>query len=324
MRLPNPPVRSSPVPACLLSVILGLGLAACGEPKPDAPPPAPRRAVPEVWTTFYPTTYVAQRLGGPEVKVVCPLPAGADPAFWQPDSATLQGYQAADLIVLNGAGFERWVAQASLPPSRVVDTAKGFADTFLRLEGGVTHSHGPGATHTHEGIDGHTWFDPLNLKAQAEAVRRALARRLPASAAAVDARYTALAQDLDALDAAFRALGSLPAGQHLYASHPAWNYAARRYGWPMVTWHLDPGEMPSDVDVAAIQARLVEKPSRVMLWEATPLPAIAERLEKELGLTSIALPPCESESAEDRAAGRDYLARMRANVEALRPAFRAR
>lgn len=317
-------VRSSRRPAWALAAACVLGLAACGEPQPYAPPPAPRRAVPEVWTTFYPTTYVAQRLGGPEVKVVCPLPAEADPAFWRPDTATLAGYQAADLIVINGAGFEHWVVEASLPPSRVVDTSQGFADTFIQLEGGVTHSHGTGGTHTHEGIDGHTWFDPLNLKAQAEAIRKALARRLPAAQATWDARYAALAQDLDALDAAFRALGSLPAGQHLYASHPAWNYAARRYGWGTVTWHLDPGEMPSDADLAAIKARLVEKPSRVMLWEETPLPAIAERFAKELGLTSIAVPPCESESPEDRAAGRDYLARMRANVEALRPAFQAR
>ncbi len=289
---------------------------------PGAPPPA--RAVPEVWTTFYPTTWLARRLVGDDALVRCPLPEEADPALWEPDTATLQGYQAADLIVVNGAGFERWVGRTSLPPSRLVDVSQGFAESFLRLDGAVTHSHGPGGAHVHEGIDGHTWFDPSNLKAQAEALHRALSRLLPGRAEALAARRAALAADLDALDAEFRALGPTPPGLALYASHPAWNYAARRYGWTVVNWHLDPGEMPAPADFEAIRARLGRQPAKVMLWEDTPLPEIATRLEQELGLASEVVPPCESESAEDRAAGRDLLVRMRENVAALRRALARR
>lgn len=299
-------------------------LAACGEPeRPAAQAPA-GRAVPEVWTTFYPTTYLAERLGGPLVKVVCPLPPDEDPAFWRPDAAVVQGYQEADLIVINGAGFERFVDKVSLPTARVVDVSRGFSDRFLRLTGATTHSHGGGAAHTHEGLDGHTWFDPLNLKEQALALARALQRRLPAHAAAIEANLAALSADLDALDAAFRALGRLPEGLSLYGAHPAWNYAAQRYGWSMVNFHLDPGEVPPEEEWARLRESLKTKPARHLLWEDTPLPAVAERLQQELGLTSLTVPPCESESPEDRAQKRDLLVRMRANVEALRPAFAPR
>src|SRR5262245_27092626 len=214
----------------LLAVLLAsLALGAFSD-KEKTEPVAPRagRAVPEVWTSFYPTTYlterIAGRLGGDLVKVVCPMPQDADPAFWQPDAATLEGYQKADLVVVNGAHFEAWVETASLPTTRVVDTAAGFANRWIKLEGSLTHSHGPGPAHTHGGTDGHTWVDPLNAKEQADAIRRALVRLLPAKAAAIDANFAALAKDLDALDAAFRALGKLPEGRSLYASHPAWNY----------------------------------------------------------------------------------------------------
>lgn len=306
--------------ACLLG-------SRCGK----APPPAeglsqPQRAVPEVWTTFYPTTYFARRIAGDLVKVVCPLPKDEDPAFWQPDAAALQGYQQADLVVVNGAQFEAFVEQASLPPSRFLAAAQGFADRWIRFENAVTHTHGPGgAAHTHEGTDGHTWVDPVNAKEEADAIRRALARLLPERAEALAAGFDGLAKDLDELDAAFRALGPLPAGQALWTSHPAWNYLAKRYGWATVGLTLDPETPVSDEAIAALRTRVQKQPGTVILWEEAPLPATAERFEKELGLKSVVFPPCEQDEpegrAEDRASPRDYLSRMKTSLRALAAAF---
>jgi zinc transport system substrate-binding protein len=305
-------------------LVTAMAVCACGE-KDTPSPPRTTPAVPQVWTTFYPTTYfterLAGRLGGGFVTVVCPLPADADPASWQPDATALQGYQAADLVVVNGAHFEAWVETASLPTSRVVDVSAGFANRWIKLEGSSTHSHGPAGTHTHAGTDGHTWNDPLNAKEQADVIRRALMHLLPEKAAAIDANSAKLAKDLDLLDASFRALGKLPEGRSLYASHPAWNYLAARYGWPVVGLLLEPENPLSDEEVAQVKASLAAKPGTHILWEDTPLPATAERLQKELGLTSLVVPPCESESPEDRAAGRDWLVRMQANAETLRAAL---
>lgn len=310
----------------LAALLATVALAGCGG---DEPPAAPTtrttRAVPEVWTTFYPTTYfterLAGRLGGGLVKVVCPLPPKEDPAFWSPEAAALLGYQAADLVVVNGAHFEAWVERSSLPASRVVDVSAGFASRWIKLEGSTTHSHGPGPAHTHAGVDGHTWVDPLNARVQVDAIRRALLRLLPAKQDVIDAHRAALAKDLDLLDAAFEGLGKLPAGKHLYTSHPAWNYLAQRHGWPTVGFVLEPDAPLTDEQFAKVRASLQGKPATHILWEDAPLPATAERLQKELGLTSLVVPPCETESAEDLAAGRDWLARMSANVETLRVAF---
>jgi zinc transport system substrate-binding protein len=299
--------------------------ASCGRDDPsESPGVRPTRAVPEVWTTFYPTTYLTQRLAGDLVKVVCPLPEDEDPAFWQPDAKTLQGYQAADLVVVNGAGFEAWVGKASLPSGRLVNASKSFEKEFLKLEGSVTHLHASGATHTHEGIDGHTWFDPVNAKAQALAIRRGLVLLLPTKSEVLAKNYDALEKDLDALDAAFRALGKLPEGRHLYFSHPAWNYPARRYGWTTVNLVLDPESPLSDADAAKLKTSLTDKPGTHVLWEDEPVAALRERLQAEFRLTSLVVPPCETESAQDRAQKRDWLTRMQANVETLRTAFAAK
>ena len=161
---------------------------------------------PVVYTTFYPTTYFAQRIGGDSVKVVCPCPADADPAFWMPDEKTVAAYQRADLIIVNGASFEKGRAKVTLPESRIVETAKPLTDELIVLEEAVTHTHGPEGEHSHEGIDGHTWLDPINARIQAGEIRNALVERFPDHAEEFEQGYAGLVRDLDALDVRLKAL----------------------------------------------------------------------------------------------------------------------
>jgi zinc transport system substrate-binding protein len=278
---------------------------------------------PVVTTTFYPTEYLVQRLAGDAVRVHCPVPADADPAFWKPTRDQVLEIQKSALIVVNGAGFEKWVDHANLPLSKTVYASFGFRDEYIVIEHAVTHSHGGEGEHSHEGIDGHTWVDPTNASRQAEAIAKGLTRLLPDEAAAIATRLEAIKADLKQLEDEFRALGALPAGSHLYASHPAYNYLARRCGWPIVSLDFDPEEMPSDEAIAALKESLKTKPATHLLWEAEPKPEIAARLEKDCGLKSVTVSPCETLSAERRAAGEDYLSVMRANVKALKVAFPA-
>jgi zinc transport system substrate-binding protein len=258
-------------------------LAACGdEPKVAAPE---RVGPPVVYTSFYPVTYFTERIAGDLVKVVCPLPPDADPIFWQPGPDVVRAYQEADLIVLNGAQFEKWALTTSLPENRVVRTADGFSGEWVKFEHAMTHKHGPaGETHSHEGIDGHTWLDPNLAKRQAAAIRDALGRLLPADAAALNANYDALAKDLDALDALYRALPT--AGKTIVTTHPAWNYPARRYGWKLVNQSDAEGD--------------------VRLWEGEPETA---------GPTEVSFSPCEQPGESD------YLAAMKANLGRLKAAL---
>ena len=71
-----------------------------------------------VYTVNYPLEYFARRIGGDRVVVEFPAPADIDPAFWNPGAATVVSYQEADLVLLNGATYAKWVAKVSLPPSR--------------------------------------------------------------------------------------------------------------------------------------------------------------------------------------------------------------
>ena len=77
----------------------------------------------KVYTVNYPLAYFAERIGGDYVEVIFPAPPDIDPAFWTPDGATIGGYQNADLIILNGAGYAKWTEKVSLP---VLRSARDF------------------------------------------------------------------------------------------------------------------------------------------------------------------------------------------------------
>ena len=76
-----------------------------------------------IYTVNYPLAYFAERIGGDSVEVVFPAPDGIDPAFWQPTTTDILGYQSADLILLNGAGYAKWLSRVSLPAAGLVDTS---------------------------------------------------------------------------------------------------------------------------------------------------------------------------------------------------------
>ena len=72
----------------------------------------------------YPLKYFAERIGGPHVNVTLPVTADEDPVYWVPGIEVIGQYQQADLILLNGAGYAKWVKKASLPRSKTVDTSR--------------------------------------------------------------------------------------------------------------------------------------------------------------------------------------------------------
>ncbi|MFT5129756.1 MAG: zinc transport system substrate-binding protein [Rhodothermales bacterium] len=280
-----------------------------------SPAPAPKATQTghlQVYASSYPLHYFASRIGGQQIHVSS-LPAGSDPATWMPERQSIQAIQQADLILLNGAGFESWPAKVSLPDSRVVRTAAPLKPDFIHYEDRSVHTHGPEGEHAHEGLDGHTWLDPQNAKIQAEQIRAELARARPGHAAAFAANYAALIADLDSLDAA---LGALPP-KPLLASHPAYNYLARRYEWRIENLDLDPQTMPTAESLAGIKKLLRQHPASQLLWEQQPAAEIANLMQKQLGLSSIVFSPCETEPGN----GQDYLSVMRKNIAALGGAF---
>ena len=272
------PRRSAPGRGPILAALL-LALAPVAASAQDRP---------TVIAVNYPLAYFAERLAGEAVEVVLPVPEGRDPDTWRPGVAEIGAVQAADLILLNGAGFAGWTERASLPRARVVDTSRAFEDDLLATEA-VTHSHGPEGEHSHEGTASFTWLDLDQAALQAEAVAEALARRLPEEADAIDARLDALRADLAALDEAAHALGPLAEGRTLIVSHPRYQYLGRAYGLAIESVEWDAGAVPDATQLEALAAMASGLDAPVFVWEAEP-PAEAREAVAALGLADVVVP----------------------------------
>ena len=268
-----------------------------------------------VYVVNYPLQFFAERIGGEHVNVVFPAPADVDPAYWMPDTPTIAAYQQADLILLNGAGYARWVNKATLPRFRMVITSAGFKEQYLETAEIPTHSHGSEGEHAHESLAFTTWIDFSYAAKQAKAIAEALSRKRTDLRQIFQKNYAALEKDLIALDITIKEVVSNNRARPLVVSHPVCDYFARRYGLNIRSVHWEPDDILTNEQMMELNSILKEHPAKWMIWEGEPMQASVDKL-KTLGIDSLVFDPCGNVPQQG-----DFLTIMRQNVENLKPAF---
>jgi zinc transport system substrate-binding protein len=304
----------------VLSLIVALVVALTGCSKSPDPADGKRAtgdpsAPLSVFVANYPLQYFAERIGGAHVRVSFPLPADGDPAYWNPTPEDIVAFQNADMILLNGASYSRWVSRTSLPRLRTLDTSASFADRYIALDDRGTHNHGPEGAHEHGTVAFTTWLDPLQALAQARAIRDALIRQRPEQADDFNQGFDGLAADLQELDDKLAAVFASVGAHALVFSHPVYQYLIRRYGIGGRSVQWEPDAIPTSEQWEALEQLLAEQPARWMIWEGKPNPSTADEL-KQRGLGSLVFGTCANLPCDG-----DYLSVMRANAARLAEAF---
>jgi zinc transport system substrate-binding protein len=261
-----------------------------------------------VYAVNYPLQFFAERIGGEQVMVRFPAPPDEDPAYWAPDADTIAGYQSADLILLNGAGYARWVDRAALPASKIVDTSAGFADRHIPLHDSLSHSHGPEGEHEHAGWAFTTWLDPTLAVEQARAVADSLIALRPEHETEFRESFEKLEGSLLTLDARYAAAAGAIGDTPLVFSHPVFQYLERRYGLNGRSLHWEPQEAPHLDDIESMKEG---HPARWVIWEAEPMADSVQTLEAH-GYSSVVFDPCGNVPENG-----DLLSVMAANAAAL-------
>jgi zinc transport system substrate-binding protein len=296
-----------------LSVVVALLLTGSGCSRDEERPgegTAPESR-PTVYAVNYPLAYFAERIGGDFVTIEFPAPPDVDPAFWNPEPEVVARYQDGDLILLNGAAYAKWTDKVSLPASTLVPTSASFDDRLILVEGALTHSHGPGGEHAHEGTAFTTWLDPNLAIEHAEAIRAALEGQWPEQAPRFQQGFDGLRQDLQDLDRRLEATTARYPGIPLLASHPVYQYLARRYDLNLRSVQWEPDELPGQADWLDLSRITRSHSASWMLWEANPLPETTERL-RQRGVESVVFDQCGNRPAEG-----DYLTVMEQNIRNL-------
>lgn len=300
-----------------LVAVLAFALSGC-EGEGLEPPAASAGAGPlSVYAVNEPLRSFGQRIGGDVVEVTFPAPRDVDPAFWSPTAEEVAAYQGADLVLLQGAGYAKWVGRASLRADRLVDTSAGFADRLLPRAERVRHVHGPEGEHAHGGAAVGIWLDPTLAVLQARAVADALSSARPEHATGFEQRFESLAAELVALDERLSAITATWGARPLLFSHPVYPYFERRYGLDARSLTWEPDELPGERDWRALESLLAEHAAPFLLWEAEPDAETARRLEG-LGVRSVVFDPCATTPATG-----DFVSVMWENVARLEAALGA-
>jgi len=292
----------------LLVAACVLALAACGLTDVGARRPADGRL--RVVASFYPLQFLAQRIGGDRVEVTSLTKAGAEPHDLELRPRDVASVVDAGLVVYL-RGFQPAVDTAVDAEARgTAFDASRAADLDLSLDPAQSET---GA----RTVDPHFWLDPVRLQAVARALAARMSAAAPASAAAFEANLATLLADLRALDADLRTGLASCASTDLVTGHAAFGYLARRYGLNQVPIAgLSPDAEPDTGRPAAVTAEVRSKGVRTVYTETLVSPAVADTLARETGARTAVLDPIEG--LNDRSAGSDYLAVMRANLATLR------
>ena len=255
----------------------GLALAGCGSDTGSGA----GSGVTVVATTPQVADFV-RIVGGDAVEVHQVVEAGVDPHEFEPSPRDQEAIRRSRVIFENGLGLEGWVAdavKAAGSKAPVVDTSEGAVTRKASSEGAE--------------IDPHIWHDPTNAKVMVARVAAGLATAVPERAADIQARATAYAAELDALDREVRAqIETIPPAQRkLVTNHDALGYFTDRYGITVVGSVIPSFDSQAELSssqlselVATIKAQGVKA-----IFAESSLPAkAAETVARDAGVKVVA------------------------------------
>lgn len=266
----------------------------------------------QIVTVNYPLQFFTKSLAGDFANVDIPFPKGVDPAYWVPKADSIVKLQQADLVILNGADYAKWLPKVSLSRAKLLNSSADYAAEYIEIENATTHKHGAGGEHSHKGLAFTTWLDFSLAQRQAETIYKALLIKLPDNKDDITANHLALRSSLDAIDSELKRITSTFNNLPLVGSHPVYQYLRQRYQLNLTSVHWEPDALPSEKQWQKFEKLLTRHPAKWMLWEAKPQTEILERLEK-LGVHSVVFAP--SSNVPDDG---DFLTIMHTNVENLK------
>lgn len=215
---------------------------------------------------------LARAIGGPVVEVGSLVGPDADAHVYQPSPADARRLAAAQLVVVNGLGFEGWI-------DRLV-RASGFRGTLL------TASDGIAPRRLDRAPDPHAWQDLGMVQRYVKTLAAALIDLRPSDRLALQARADAYLGQLQTMDAALRKrLDALPRAQRrVITSHDAFGYFGAAYRVDFLSAQgVSTDSEPSAAAVARLIQQIRQQRVRAVFVENISDPRLIERIAREGG-----------------------------------------
>lgn len=170
----------------------------------------------QVISSFNPLYEFSQNIGQAKVDVTLLIPVGVEPHDWEPTIKDVQRMQNADLIIINGIGFENWVdnLEETGYSGQIIDTSNGI---LIKTEEISSVSGDP-----------HIWLNPVYAKIQVQNIANAFSNSDPINEQYYQSNAAKYIEELDLLDSKIRAELS-DCNNNFIAFHDAFSYFADEY-----------------------------------------------------------------------------------------------
>jgi zinc/manganese transport system substrate-binding protein len=317
---------------------LGVLAAACGSDDTTSDTNAADGELPTiVVTTNILGDIVTQTVGDlAEVEVIMPI--GSDPHDFAPSAKQAEAMEDADLLVVNGAGFEEGMIDIIEQVESSGTPVFEFTDhvELLEFDGGHEEDHSDEEGHSdeeqaddHSGDDPHIWTDPSRMVSAVEAFGIELTEVEGLDAAAVDAQVQSYVDELTALDAAVEETLSVvpPERRVLLTNHEVFGYFADRFDFEVVGAvipSLTTSAEPSTAEVEALVELIEQEQIPAIFGETSGSTQLADAIAESAG-NEVAVVVLYSESLGEPGSDADtYIGMMTTNAaliaNALAPA----
>ena len=250
---------------------------------------------------------MVSEVGGDRVAVTMLVDLDGDAHVYSPTPADAQTVAAAQVVVVNGLGFEGWLdrlIEASEYAGPVIVATAGIKGLEMAEEGheahaedeahahgevkaeGADHDHDDHAGHDHGPIDPHAWQSLANARLYVANIEAGLTAADPEGAETYAANAAAYLAEIDAAEADIKAaVAALPENRRsVVTSHDAFGYYAAAYG---MTFHAPEGlsteSEVSAADVAALITQMKAEAIPAVFMENITDGRLLEQITSETG-----------------------------------------
>ena len=260
----------------------------------------------QVISSFNPLHEFSTNVGQEKVDVILLVPIGVEPHDWEPTVKDVQRMQQADLIVINGIGFENWVddLEETGYSGKIIDTSYGIFEKNSKHE--ILKKSG----------DPHIWLNPVLAKTQVQNIANAFSNSDPSNEEYYQSNAATYIKELELLDLKIRNDLS-NCDSDFVAFHDAFSYFADEYNLNQHT--IISSNDPHGEATAKTLEKIISTSKKlnitVIFAEETVDARTSEVIANEIGGKVLVLSPLETPSDSN------YISKMTENLENLKEAL---